>query len=75
MMAMMNIDETPVAQRAGRYREMAKHTEAMAEHVGSPALKRAYLELADRWKALAESTGRKVAPEPRTLRDHDEDAI
>lgn len=72
---MMNVDETPAAERAGQYREMAKNTEAMAEHVGSSSLREAYLELSDRWRALADSAERKVAPEPRTLRDHDEDAI
>ncbi len=74
-MMTMNIDETPVEERAGRYREMAKHTQAMAEHVGTSALKQAYLDLSDRWSALADSAERKVAPEPRSLRDHGEDAI
>jgi len=72
---MINVDETPAAERAGQYRKMARNTEAMAEHVGSSNLKQAYLELSNRWKALAESAERKVAPEPRTLRDHQEGAI
>jgi sirohydrochlorin ferrochelatase len=43
-----------------RYREMAEHTHALAERVQNPDLREAYLELAGRWRALAESTQRNA---------------
>jgi hypothetical protein len=45
---------------------MAEHTHALAEKVRNPDLRAAYLELAGRWRALAEST-------QRSFRNEDDD--
>ena len=59
----LSVDELPPEERAGRYREMAEHTHALAERVKNPELRAAYLELAGRWRALAESTQRSFQSE------------
>lgn len=57
---MQRVEELPATERIGRYREMAEHTRALAGRVKNPDLRDAYLELADRWAALADSTQRDL---------------
>ena len=65
----MIIAELPPQERACRYREMAEETHALAHKADSPHVKAAYLELAGRWLALAQSSERIVAAEKRTIDD------
>ena len=61
----MDMDELPPEERIERYREMAEHTRAIGLRVQNPKLREAYMELAGRWRALAESTQRSFAPRQR----------
>jgi sirohydrochlorin ferrochelatase len=57
-----SVDDLPAEERVSRYREMAEHTQALAARVENPTLREAYIELAGRWRALAESTMRSFDP-------------
>jgi hypothetical protein len=52
------LDDLPPDERAQRYREMAEHTQSLADKVKNPRLREAYIELSGRWRALADSTQR-----------------
>jgi hypothetical protein len=67
----MVIAELPPEERATRYREMAEETHTLATRADNPQVKSAYLELAGRWLALAQSSERMIAAEKRTI-DPDE---
>ena len=53
-----SVDDLPPEERATRYREMAEHTQSLAEKVHNPQLRAAYIERSGRWRALADSTRR-----------------
>lgn len=62
-----SFDDLPPEERAARYREMAEHTQTLAQKVANPRLREAYVELSARWRALAESTQRAFGVNDRSF--------
>jgi hypothetical protein len=62
-----SFDDLTPEERALRYREMAEHTQSLAEKVKNPHLREAYIELSGRWRALAESTQRAFSIDDRSF--------
>lgn len=65
------IADLPAEERVRCYREMAQETHTLAMKAENPQVRSAYLQLAARWLALSESSGRIAAAEQRNLAPED----